>query len=186
MPPIVIVTGISGVGKSWLLNRAKESPLGQILSASALIAQELKEQTSVEQVAHDQLRELDIAANQAALSRSLARAVDPNAQRVLLDAHVVIDTSEGLEVIATDVFRQIGPSMFVFVWGAPDTILALRSQDEGRLRPDRTLEELVKQQTIAHARTLALAESLGVPAKTIDAGDVAALRRAVLSGKGAM
>ena len=41
MPPIVVVAGVSGVGKTWMLNRAMEGLEGQVLSASTLIVTSL-------------------------------------------------------------------------------------------------------------------------------------------------
>ena len=57
MPPIVVVAGVSGVGKTWMLNRAMEGLEGQVLSASTLIVNELNRSSHWEVVEQNQLRE---------------------------------------------------------------------------------------------------------------------------------
>lgn len=186
MPLVVVLVGISGVGKSWMLSRAMKSLPGQVLSASALIAHELGRIDPSGDIKQDRLRELDITANQTLLSRGVKRAIDPAAERVVLDAHTLIDTPHGLTSIATEVFERINPDMFVFVAGAPEDILAHRSRDDSRKRPQRTLEELAEQQSAAQLRTEEIATQLRIPLNTIEAGDVAALRHVLCGGKGAL
>lgn len=117
MPPIVVVAGISGVGKSWMLDQAFGSANVQILSASELISAEIGRNADFISVAHDQLRERDIDANQRALSDGFARSIDLTASAVALDAHVAIDTPKGLTFIPAEVFERIGPDLMVFVSG---------------------------------------------------------------------
>lgn len=176
MPPVVVVTGISGVGKSWMLKRAFGSANVQVLSASDLISEEIKKKAEIEPVPKDQLRERDISANQRSLSDGFARSIDPTASVVLLDAHVVIDTPSGLTLIPSEVFKLIGPDLIVFVSGDAEKISVQRSNDLTRRRPRRSPTELSLQQTIAHDRAAELAQHLGVSFATVKAGDIGALK----------
>ena len=105
MPPIVVVAGVSGVGKTWMLNCAMEGVEGQVLSASTLIVNELNRSSHWKTVEQDQLGELDINANQRALSLGFKRSIDPKASMIILDAHVVIDTIDGMTYISHEVLN---------------------------------------------------------------------------------
>ena len=83
-----------------MLNRAMEGVEGQVLSASTLIVNELNRSSNWKIVKQNQLSELDINANQRALSLGFERSIDPKAPMIILDAHVVIDTIDGLTFIS--------------------------------------------------------------------------------------
>lgn len=175
MPPIVVVTGISGVGKSWMLDHAFGSANVQILSASKLISAEIGRNADLISVAHDQLRERDIDANQRALSDGFARSIDLTASAVALDAHVAIDTPEGLTLIPAEVFERIAPDLMVFVSGDTKKISAQRQDDLTRRRPSRSPLELSRQQTATREWAKELAQHLGISFITVASGDIDAL-----------
>jgi adenylate kinase len=174
MPVLAIISGLSGVGKTWLLQRAMKTVPGQLLSASRLIEQELN-RVYPEPVEHDDLRKLDIAANQEALVAGFVRTVDPDVDIVVLDAHVAIDTPRGLEFVPKEVFARLTPSLLIFIEDHPEAILRHRSQDRARNRPFRDVEALALQQSQALAAARQVAKDLMVPFYTIQAGDVEGL-----------
>lgn len=174
MPVVAIISGLSGVGKTWLLQRAMRTTAGQLLSASRLIRQELN-RLYLEPIEHDDLRKLDITANQKALVAGFAQTVDPDVDLVVLDAHVVIDTPKGLEFVPREVFAALTPSLFIFIEDSPEVILKNRSQDKTRKRPFRDVEALALLQSQALAATRQIATDLRVPFYTIPAGDVEGL-----------
>ena len=168
------MSGLSGVGKTWLLERVMKTVPGQLLSASSLIKQELN-RLYPERVYHDDLRKLDIAANQRALIVGFNRNADPDVDLVVVDAHVVIDTPKGLEFIPRDVFDGLTPSLFIFVEGSPETISRNRLQDISRNRPFRDANALALQQSQALSAARQIATDLSVPFHTIQAGDMEGL-----------
>ena len=88
-PKVGIVAGISGVGKTWLLEKVGAAIPMQVLSASSLIQDSLF-QTEKQQKSQDHLRARSIDDNQAALLEAFKRHLDPDRNLVILDAHVVI------------------------------------------------------------------------------------------------
>lgn len=174
MPVVAIVTGLSGVGKTWLLQRVMKTVPGQLLSASRLIEQELNRSRS-EPVRPDDLRTLDIATNQQALVTGFARTAEHYQELVVLDAHVVIDTPKGLEFVPHHVFSGLTPSLFIFINDDPRTILQRRLQDIARIRPFRDVEALARQQSQALTAARQVAADLNVPFYITPAGDVEGL-----------
>lgn len=171
---IAIVTGLSGVGKSWLLKNAQKLEPMQVLSAGSLIAEQLNADQP-QSVEYDGLREQDIEANQRALGRGFLQHLDPRSQLVILDAHVVIDTPDQLEYIKTVVFSEIGVSLIIFLEDDPSRIVQNRLQDTLRKRPLRDKNSIKAQQDIAKERAQMIAAELGVPWHILRAGDLEGL-----------
>lgn len=174
MAVVAIITGLSGVGKTWLLQRVMNTVPGQLLSASCLIKEELNRSYS-EPVQHDNLRTLDIDANQDALVAGFARTVNRSIGLVVLDAHMVIDTPHGLEFVPQEVFSGLKSSLFIFIKDDPEAILGRRLQDSARHRPFRDVEALALQQSQALAATRQVAADLSVPFYIASPGDVEGL-----------
>lgn len=171
---VVIVTGLSGVGKSWLLNNAQKHEAMQVLSAGRIIAEQLKRSRS-QNLAYDGLREQNIEENQQALEVGFAQHLDPASQLVVLDAHVIVDTPNGLEFIKPEVFSNIGASLIIFLEEDPLRIIQNRSQDTSRIRPIRDHSSLKAQQDVAKERAQMMALELEVPCYLLRAGDVEGL-----------
>lgn len=171
-----IVAGISGVGKTWLLERVGAAVPMQILSASTLIRDSLA-RTDGQVTSQDHLRALDIDNNQAALLEAFNRYIDPGKTLIILDAHVVIDTPDGLVHIGSDVFREINPDFVIFIEDKPQNIHRNRERDASRVRPERSVDSLAKQQKIAITVAREIADNLSIPIHFIDGGDEEALAR---------
>lgn len=174
MPVVAIISGLSGVGKTWLLQRVMTTVPGQLLSASHIIEQELN-RIHHAPVRRDDLRKLDITENQKALVKGFGRTVDRDAGLVVVDAHVVIDTPKGLEFVPHDVFAGLNPSLFIFITDDPEAILERRLQDSARKRPFRDVTALALQQSQAITAAHQIATDLRLPFYTITAGDVEGL-----------
>lgn len=175
MPLVAIVTGLSGVGKTWLLKLIMDEVPGQFLSASHLISEEMNRQ-GIELAGHDQLRKMDIEANQNALAEGFRRSIDHDACLIVLDAHVAIDTPKGLTFIPSEIFAGINPSLFIFIEDDPAEIFRHRASDKSRKRPFRNVNTLSQQQTLTKDAASQIAAELGVPFHAIPAGDSRRLR----------
>jgi adenylate kinase len=158
---IAIVTGVSGVGKSSLLARVADQLPMQILSAGRLISEELARSRGAA-VSYDDLRTLDIGANQAALQVGFELARDPHANTVVLDAHVAIDTPDGFQPIEATVFGSVGAEIMIFLEREPKRIFENRSRDPFRSRPLRDIETLDRQQRQAKRYAEDIASELGI------------------------
>lgn len=152
----------------------------QVLSASSLIRGFLL-QTEEKLTSQDDLRARSIDDNQAALLEAFKRRLDPDSSLVILDAHVVIDTPDGLSHIGSDVFREIGPDFLIFIKDDPRRIHLNRKRDAKRERPERSVSALAKQQEIAIIAAQDIAHSLSVPVYFVDGGNDEALARVLRS-----
>ena len=175
-PKVGIVAGISGVGKTWLLEKVGGAIPIQVLSASSLIRDSLL-QTEKQQTSQDHLRARSIDENQAALLEAFKRHLDPDRNLVILDAHVVIDTPDGLAHIGSDVFDEIDPDFIVFIKDDPRRIHLNREHDAKRQRPDRSVSSLAHQQEIAIEAAQNIAHGLSIPIHFVDGGDDEALAK---------
>lgn len=173
---IGIIVGISGVGKTWLLEKVGAAIPMQVLSASTLIRDTLL-QTEERPTSQDDLRARNIEGNQAALLEAFKRHMDPDKTLVILDAHVVIDTPDGLVRISSDVFREIDPDFVVFIKDDPRMIHLNRNRDASRERPERSVGSLAKQQETATTAARNIANELKIPIHFVDGGDDEALAR---------
>lgn len=179
---IGIVSGISGVGKTWLLEKVGATTPIKILSASTLIRDEIAQRES-EITSQDHLMYRNINDNQAALLEAFKRNVGPNDNLVILDAHVVIDSHHGLVDVGLDVFRELDPSFIIFVEGEPSKILSNRERDEKRARPERSIDSLSELQEIAISAARHISDSLRIPIHFVNAGDTDKLARILSSAR---
>lgn len=145
---VVALIGISGAGKSYLLARVGAEIAFRHLQASDLIksGRLLIEQ---EVATSEDLRKGNIADNQEMLQLGFEAATTGYDDLVVLDAHVVIDTDQGLIEIQPEVFEGLSVSHMVFLKVPAETILDRRSNDSERKRPNRTKLELDRQQETA-------------------------------------
>jgi len=158
---VVALIGLSGVGKSTALARARPSVAFEHFQASALIRAE-RERRRQSAIGHDALREANIDDNQALLVEGF-RHVAPEAGLVILDGHTVIDTPDGLVEIEPNVFRMLEVSRFVILTDGPEEIYRRRLADPERKRPVRSVDELRQQQERSVIVAYRAALELGVP-----------------------
>lgn len=155
---IISFTGLSGVGKSTFLRRLSERLLFQHLVAGSLIAAA----RDAEQQDRDKLRHADLDENQRLLIRGFALARDPEADLVVIDGHVVIDSGYGLTKLPADVFRILGITTVVHLEADPARIAANRAGDTLRVRPVYDTITLAAQQKVSRAHADRVAAALAV------------------------
>lgn len=177
-----IITGISGVGKTWLLRRVVAAIPMQVLSASALIQASLTEREG-QSTSHDDLRARNIAANQNALIDAFNQSVDPQTPLVLVDAHVIIDSPDGLVHIGPEIFRKLDADFIVFVIDEPQKIHQKRELDEHRSRPKRSVDLLAKHQEMAVEAARQISDDLRIPIYFVSSGDEQSLKDALVDGQ---
>lgn len=162
-PDIVVIAGLSGVGKSYVVNQLKlDTDQFVNFSAGTLI----KKRRS--NMSRDELRLFDekgIMQNQYFLIEQLLEEIGAVAKEktILFDAHMLIDTDDKIIDIPLEIFSNINPSQFVFLFAEPEVILERRSRDVSRTRPNRTQEELRSQQDRALSLAIDYSRRLDVP-----------------------
>lgn len=130
------LTGLSGVGKSTLLQKLATHWRFQHLQASVLI----RAARQVPTVDHLRLANLD--ENQQLLVRGFADAADANAPLIVLDAHNLIELPNESVLIEPDVFRAIGIDSMLFLTATAANIASRRAGDQARQRQSKSVEEL--------------------------------------------
>jgi adenylate kinase len=177
---VVAVLGISGVGKTTMVSSFTDRhPWAHSVRASAL----LKEMVAVDDT--EVLRTApapDIQSNQdllAAAFRNLRRRLPD--RHIIFDGHSLIDTNQNLVIVPAEIFEEIAPSLIVFIESNPETILVRRCTDVGRVRPQRTSEQISHHQELAREAALDYGCALSVPCKIIESGDSESFERVLLA-----
>ncbi|WP_372500902.1 AAA family ATPase (plasmid) [Tistrella mobilis] len=161
MRKVIAVVGLSGVGKSTLLDNARRMLVFEHLQAGDLIKAERQEHQG-KPIAHDRLRERNIDDNQAFLISGFMKRA-PKEGLIVLDGHTVIDTPVGLKEIPPSVFAEIDVSRFVVLVDDVKNIALRRSSDTRRTRPVRSHEELAEHQERSLLAAYRAALALSVP-----------------------
>jgi adenylate kinase len=161
-PVVIVVCGISGVGKTWRVADALRSlPHAVTWTASEIIGTERQNQDT------EYLRSLptdEINRSQEMLVAGFGRRLAAqDCDLVLLDAHSVIDSAAGLHDIPVDVFRRLTPRGFVHLSDFVESIHQRRRNDHKKQRPDRTLSELEVHQDRSLGNCRQYGAELGVP-----------------------
>jgi adenylate kinase len=176
--PTILVCGISGVGKTKLLERAIDSfPSAVIWRAAEIIG------NARDVIDPEALRNLpigEIQQNQKLLVKGFnARRKALPEGLVFLDAHSVIDSENGLIDIPFEVARHLHPAGIIHISDDVPRILERRTADKNRVRPVRSLAQLTEYQQRSIASCERYSVGLNVPIFQVVSGDVPAFKSAV-------
>jgi|JI8StandDraft_2_1071088.scaffolds.fasta_scaffold01406_11 adenylate kinase len=175
----VALLGLSGVGKTTMLNRLSEKHAFTHLEASRLIKAE-QVRRSITAQSSEALRTGPVLDNQALLIAGFQHEASSIKGAIVFDGHSVIDGGNGLIEIPAAVFAALELNAVCFLQAEPAEILARRQSDSARQRPARSEEALAEHQEKAIEVAKAIAEQLCLPFALIgDAqeADLAALIR---------
>jgi adenylate kinase len=174
---IVGVFGISGVGKSTLIAKAREEVSSLHVQASALIKEGLADpmmhSEALRRRSGDQIR-----ANQDILVKSFWRKVRGQHYRLILfDGHLVVDTDSELLEIPQVIIRRIRPTLMVHVEDDAAKIAERRFCDSHRVRPVRSEATLWEHQRMSARLCKAYAYQLGVEAMVLRSDEAETFNR---------
>jgi adenylate kinase len=181
-PHVIAFTGLSGVGKSTLLQKLSAHWRFQHLQASALIRATRQATEIVPTVDHLRLADLD--ENQQLLVRGFAAAADKNEPLIVLDAHTLIELPNGTVLIEPEVFGAIGIKSMLFLTAPAADIASRRANDRARQRQHRTAEDLEKVLEEARRQAEHICHALRVPLFVVESSDDEAAAK-VLAASGA-
>ena len=159
---VVALTGLSGVGKTSLIEGLAASVPLEHLQASSLI-KEGRRAVGEAAISQDQLRLVDIDENQILLVRGFNIKAKASRGLIVLDGHTVIERDDGLTRIDARVFGAIGINSMIFLADHPEAIARRRCNDTARKRPVPSVDglRLIQEEAREHAATICLA--LGIP-----------------------
>jgi len=169
----IIVVGVSGVGKSTLIQSvASEIPSCRHVQASHLLKNALKAQA-------EELRLGAVLDNQKVLIDAFQKVRALAEDVILLDAHCIVDSDHGIEIIPEAVFRSLEPTGFVEVWDEPGAVALRRVLDAKRVRPARDEVTIRNHQTLSSETVEQYAAQIGVPLVRVQSGDAVGFMAAV-------
>lgn len=178
-PPVVAIFGISGVGKSWLIERyAEDIPVLHVVASQLL--RDAKTSLSGEKVTSEDLRKGAVVSNQALLIKAFSHVRNTATQPIIFDGHCIVDDGVELIEIPAEVIVGLQVSHLVFIEGSAKGIAMRRQNDLTRERPVRSEAELTHHQRQAKAVCEAYSKSLGLPLIIVKACDEEAFACALM------
>jgi adenylate kinase len=178
MTKVVLVFGVSGVGKSWMISRYAAQAKVAHVQASQLM-RDAKAAQIGNTVTSEDLRCGPVLDNQSLLIDAFIKVLATEARPIIFDGHCLVDAGEQLIEISVDVIRQLKPSGIVLVRAPAEEIVRRRESDVSRQRPTRTADALTVQQNRCVALCAAYAKELGIRFVQVDAGDEHGFARVV-------
>jgi len=158
---IVALLGLSGVGKSTVLN-SFTSVAFQHIQASAII-KERRAKLEDEALSNDDPRKFPIDDNQQLLIEGFKDTLQPSPSLAILDGHSAIETKSGVVLIEPSVFAAIGVQHIVFLADHPSALAKRRDRDPSRRRPPASEQQLRALQDMALAQAAVIARELDIP-----------------------
>lgn len=176
MAKVIVVFGLSGVGKTWMISRyAGQSNVAHI-QASQLMRDAKAAQISGAVTSED-LRRGPVLDNQSLLVDAFTKVLTAEVRPIIFDGHCLVDAGDRLIEIPADVIRELRPSGVVLICAPAEDIVRRRESDISRQRPARTAEALAAQQDRCVAICANYAEVLSVSFTEVSAGDEPAFAR---------
>jgi len=171
----VAVLGISGVGKSTLIGKIRETVPLLHLQASGLIKAEQTHRAQGPD-SSEALRTGAVIDNQALMVAAFRRRAAATNLPIVFDGHSVIDGRDGLIEIPPSVFGELGLDAICFLAADPHVIAERRRVDVGRERPYRDIATLKAHQEIAEAAARRIASEIDCQFIYITDGKIDGLR----------
>jgi adenylate kinase len=168
----LFVCGIAGVGKTRLLHDTQDQVPEAIVWRAGEIIAEARSTANPEMSRNLPPEEIQ-RSQELLISGFNARRRQFPLSLVLLDGHSVIDTEIGLFDIAVDVVERLNPSGIIHVEDDESKILKRRLADLERVRPMRSLEQLIEYQKRSVARCILYQKALAIPLIHVRSGDAA-------------
>jgi len=155
---MIAFMGISGAGKSYLLKNLPSRDSYHVVTASELIKRQINSRDSLS-VSSEQMRLSATNDMQALLIEALEIERQTAQFPIILDCHAVIDKGDHLDPVPINVFEQIGVLRVIHLVVSPSEICSRRRNDNFRIRPEISVEQLADHQnrSVAHARAISLA-----------------------------
>ncbi|MBQ6154886.1 AAA family ATPase [bacterium] len=164
---ILVLTGLSGCGKDFLLHELKKS--GHIkenisvYSFGQKLFEAVKEKLQLN--SRDQLRDVPDYKLVEGVNLALEQII--REQPVILNTHVVHKQGD-IIACRPEFERKLVPASYTFVWTDPEQIVAWRHDDETRNRAAESVSKVALDQSIALIVTARLAKWNGSAFHTLE------------------
>ena len=169
---IVIVTGIPGVGKTTVLNKAadiaRQEYTVEIVNYGSVMFDAAVNSGFVEN--RDQMRLLP-PEKQREIQKNAAEIIAKKAAQgklLIVDTHMLIATPEGyLAGLPEWVITTLKPDVIVLVEAEPESIFSRRSKDETRTRDQDSTIEINTHQNLCRAAATTISVLTGATVKIV-------------------
>jgi adenylate kinase len=161
---VIVVTGIPGVGKTTVMQKAAEGMDIQFVTFGTVMIDIAKELGLVKD--RDEMRKLTLD-QQKQLQIKTAEKVG-NMKNVILDTHCTVKTPKGyMPGLPEWVLRKLNPTAIVIVEADPQEIFNRRAKDTTRNRDPDSVEKIAEHQMINRAAAMAYATLTGATVKIV-------------------
>jgi adenylate kinase len=165
---MILVTGVSGVGKTYTILRAiAELPQFRYLRASEVLRSLGRPITN--------LTAAQIAENQEVLLAALMLETDRDCRYLIVDGHAVLETASEFVPVPDHVYRDLPISTVIYIFDDPRSI-APRRVEKARSTDPVKIEEL---QRIELSTSVRWSETYMAGFRSVRSGDVDAFTDAV-------
>lgn len=170
----IAILGLSGVGKSTLIGRIRDTVPLLHLQASGLIKAEQAHRDSSPD-SSEALRTGAVIDNQSLMIAAYKREDAATDLPIVFDGHSIIDGRDGLIEIPASVFAELELDAIFYMAADPHLIAERRRADVSRERPDRDVPTLEHHQKLAESKARRIADALGRPFILIADGELGAV-----------
>ena len=161
---VIIVTGIPGVGKTTVMQKAAEGMDITFVTFGTVMIDIAKEMKLVKD--RDEMRKLTLE-QQKKLQIKTAEKI-AKMKNVILDTHCTVKTPKGyMPGLPEWVLKKLNPTAIVVVEADPKEIYGRRAKDTTRNRDPDTVEQIAEHQQINRAAAMAYAALTGATVKIV-------------------
>jgi adenylate kinase len=161
---VIVVTGIPGVGKTTVMQRASEGLDIKFVTFGTIMIDIAKEMRLVKD--RDEMRKLSLE-QQKDLQIKTAEKI-AGMGNVIVDTHCTVKTPKGyLPGLPEWVVKKLNPTAIVVVEANPEEIYNRRAKDATRSRDPDSKEKIEEHQQINRAAAMAYATLSGATVKIV-------------------
>jgi adenylate kinase len=161
---VIVVTGIPGVGKTTVMQKAAEGMDIQFVTFGTVMIDIAKELGLVKD--RDEMRKLTLD-QQKQLQIKTAEKVG-KMKNVILDTHCTVKTPKGyMPGLPEWVLRKLNPTAIIIVEADPQEIFNRRAKDTTRNRDPDSVEKIAEHQMMNRAVAMAYATLTGATVKIV-------------------
>jgi adenylate kinase len=165
---IIVVTGIPGVGKTTVMQKAAEGIDIKFVTFGTVMIDIAMELGLVQD--RDEMRKLTLE-EQKKLQIKTAERVS-KMKNVIVDTHCTIKTPKGyMPGLPEDVVKKLKPNSIVLVEADPEEIFYRRKNDDTRNRDPDSVEKIKEHQYMNRAIAMAYSAITGATVKIINNHD---------------
>lgn len=161
---VIVVTGIPGVGKTTVMQKAAEGMDIQFVTFGTVMIDIAKEIGLVEN--RDEMRKLTLEQQKELQIKTAEKIAEM--KNVIVDTHCTVKTPQGyMPGLPEWVIKKLKPTSIVIVEADPEEIYNRRAKDQTRNRDPDSKEKIAEHQEINRATAMAYSTLSGATVKIV-------------------